>query len=134
MNDTVFADFPAARSERVHEGRSDSMVGPVHFPARGGGPKDARHARPPSMPSELSAQRALCLTWKTPLQVDVVEFPRQPAACSPEGIRTPDLFLEREAPWTTRRPGRHSRIRARHAWRGPFPRAWLRTSLHQLPG
>jgi len=32
MNDTVFADFPAARSERVHEGRSDSMVGPVHSP------------------------------------------------------------------------------------------------------
>src|SRR5207247_8868953 len=28
------------------------------------------------------------------------------AVCSPEGIRTPDLFLEREAPWTTRRPGR----------------------------
>jgi hypothetical protein len=44
---------------------------------------------------ELGAERALCLTWKTPLQVRVVEFPRELAACSPEGIRTPDLFLER---------------------------------------
>jgi len=33
-----------------------------------------------------------------PLQVEVAEFPRELAACSPEGIRTPDLFLEREAP------------------------------------
>src|SRR5438093_9013592 len=36
---------------------------------------------------------------------------------SPEGIRTPDLFLEREAPWTTRRPGRtlYTRIRSASA-------------------
>src|SRR5438445_998933 len=39
------------------------------------------------------------------------------AVCSPEGIRTPDLFLEREAPWTTRRPGRalYTRIRSESA-------------------
>src|SRR5437762_1365976 len=34
------------------------------------------------------------------------------AVCSPEGIRTPDLFLEREAPWTTRRPGRRTSVYA----------------------
>src|SRR5204862_8125699 len=34
---------------------------------------------------------------------------------SPEGIRTPDLFLEREAPWTTRRPGRRTSVYASHS-------------------
>jgi hypothetical protein len=29
-----------------------------------------------------------------PLQVEVAEFPRELAVCSPEGTRTPDLFLE----------------------------------------
>src|SRR5437762_12854422 len=37
------------------------------------------------------------------------------AVCSPEGIRTPDLFLEREAPWTTRRPGRRTSVYASHS-------------------
>src|SRR5205823_11447542 len=37
------------------------------------------------------------------------------AVCSPEGIRTPDLFLEREAPWTTRRPGRRNPVYASHS-------------------
>ena len=33
-------------------------------------------------------------------------FTEAALSSSPEGIRTPDLFLEREAPWTARRPGR----------------------------
>jgi hypothetical protein len=54
------------------------------------------------------------------------------AVGSPEGIRTPDLFLEREAPWTTRRPGRTiqdtARMRARKTRCIPSPdmSKWVR--------
>src|SRR5438093_13786461 len=89
---------------------------PQHGVVRHVGGGDPRHKSPCPAPS-INIGHGTCRRSRRGLREGALIAEKRPvrktdriainndAVCSPEGIRTPDLFLEREAPWTTRRPG-----------------------------